>query len=350
MRDALRSLADRLSATDPRAFHVVCLPDFFLDHFVELPAWSSARVEFERIHAQGGGNLQRVPQRFASGGNAANTALALARLGVRAHLVARTSRFGAEVLRESLGATGVDLSRVKSDGDLAITTALEFEGRNVMLSNAGSVARFAFRDLDDNDLTLIEGSDAVLVANWSQNVAGGSDLLVEIAALARAANTLSYVDTGDPSGRAAEIPAFVDGVLAKAPLDVLALNENEMLHYAFADRTGAEGRSELLAVGARLKERFYGTLDLHTSAFAASWPSAGGDVATASTFRVTQRRVTGAGDSWNAGNLLGYLVEAPPVERLLLANAVAAWYISSAEARHPTLAELVELIEARSRE
>ncbi|MHB8605471.1 MAG: hypothetical protein ACYDCK_09465, partial [Thermoplasmatota archaeon] len=102
-------LARTLEGADLAGLHVVCLPDFYLDHFVELPRWDDAVAAMRGVFERGGGNVQNVPQRFAAGGNAANTALALARLGVHAHLVARTSAFGALVLRDTLGAAGVDL-------------------------------------------------------------------------------------------------------------------------------------------------------------------------------------------------------------------------------------------------
>lgn len=345
--DTLRSLANRLDGLDPREFHVVCLPDFFLDHFVELPPWEDAVAEMARIHAQGGGNLQRVAQRFSSGGNAANTALALARLGVRAHLIARTSAFGGDTLRSSLGGAGVDLSRMKTDGELAITTALEFgpARRNVMLSNAGSVADFRFEDLDDNDLTLIEGSDAVLVANWAQCVRGGTGLVSSVARLAAKSGTISYVDTGDPSGRLPDVPTFVDDVLTQEPIGVLALNENELAHYAGARATD---RSDVLASGTTLAERLKGGLDLHTSGFAAAWTNGNPEPAVVETFAVTPRRATGAGDAWNAGNLLGHMAGFEPAERLAAANALAAHYISSPEGRHPNLRDLAEFVRARA--
>ena len=60
----LRALADRLRALDTGALHVVTLPDFFLDHFVTLPAWSTVVPEWQAIHARGGGNILTPGQHF----------------------------------------------------------------------------------------------------------------------------------------------------------------------------------------------------------------------------------------------------------------------------------------------
>src|SRR5206468_3390921 len=139
----LAALAAKLRALDPAQLHVVTMPDFFLDHFVRVPAWEQAMPLWKAVHGQGGGNVPTPQQHFQAGGNAANTALALARLGVSTHLVAQTDAFGLAVLEGSLGRHGVDLKHVRADGRLSVTTALEFQETrpaNVMLSDPGSLA------------------------------------------------------------------------------------------------------------------------------------------------------------------------------------------------------------------
>lgn len=342
----LRALADRLRALDPSRFHVVTLPDFFLDHFVRVPPWSQAEPTWRAVHARGGGNVPTPGQHFQPGGNAANTALALARLGVRVHLVARTSAFGKAYLAETLGRMGVDLTYVRGDGQLAVTTALEFQEdrpANVMLSDPGSVAQYGPEDLDANDWTLLEAADLVLLANWAQNRRGTA--LVE--AVARGASrdgTTTMLDTGDPSVRGAEASAGIaelrDKVLPLRELGVYAMNENELRQVTGrALRTGEE---ELDAAAALATLRPWGTLDLHTARFAASYGSWGR--ALAPTFRVEPLRVTGAGDSWNAGDILGHLAGLPPEDRLALANAVAGLYVSGKDGLSPRLADVVAFL------
>jgi len=340
----LRALAERLRGLDAAAFHVVTLPDFFLDHFVPLPAWDRVVPAWQGVHARGGGNVITPGQHFQAGGNAANSALALARLGVRAHLVTRTSPFGKAYLEQTLGRQGVDLRHARADGELSITTALEFhEGRpsNVMLSDSGSVARFGPESLDANDWTLLEAADLVLVSNWSQDRLGTA-LVEAVCRAARKAKTRTMLDTGDVSSRLADIPELLARVLPLEELDVYALNENELR--LLTGRALASGAEEVAAARALRETRGEGALDLHTARFAATFGPDG--EAVVPTFRVEPLRVTGAGDAWNAGSILGQLAAVDPAERLLLANAVAALYVSGKEGLAPTLADVIAWLDA----
>lgn len=343
----LRALASRLRAVEPARFHVVTLPDFFLDHFVKVGRWSDVSPQWAAVHARGGGNVPTPGQHFQPGGNAANTALALARLGVRVHLVARTSQFGQVYIENTLGRMGVDTRYVRGDGHLAVTTAIEFQEdrpANLMLSDPGSVAQYGPEELDANDWTLLDAADLVLVANWSQNRRGTS--LVE--AVARKAK-LSMLDTGDPSVRGADQPAAVreltTRVLPLPELGVYALNENELRQLVGRDLRGE--RDERAAAKELHARRPEGVLDLHTARFAATYGPSG--EAVAPTFRVEPLRVTGAGDAWNAGDILGHLAGLAPQERLALANAVAGLYVSGKEGVAPTLADVVAFLDSGPR-
>lgn len=341
----LPAFAERLRHVRPEEYHVVTLPDFFLDHFVKVPAWRETLPRWEAVHARGGGNVPTPGQHFQPGGNAANTALALARLGLRTHLVARTSPFGKAYLEQSLAPHGVDMRHVKGDGHLSITTAIEFQDErpsNLMLSDPGSLANYGPEEMDANDWTLVEAADLVLVANWSQN-RRGTALVDAVARAARKSGTWTMVDTGDPSARVADLPELEARVLALAELDVYALNENELRQ--LAGRAVAPGEEEREAARALHRQRQGGTLDLHTARFAATWGPQG--EAWVPTFRVDPIRVTGAGDSWNAGNILGHLAGLPPAERLLLANAVAGLYVSGKEGLAPTLSDVVRFVDSQ---
>lgn len=344
----LRSLADKLRALDASSLHVVTLPDFFLDHFVPLPSWRDAMPSWHGVHGRGGGNVPTPGQHFQPGGNAANTALGLARLGVRTHLVTRTSAFGKAYLEHTLALHGVDTRHVRADGQLSVTTALEFHEdvrpANVMLSDPGSVAQFGPESLDANDWTLLEAADLVLVANWSQNNLG-SALVEAVAKAARKGGALCMVDTGDPSARASDLPELMRRVVTLPELDIFALNENELRQ--LAGRVLAEGEAEVAAARELHKARPHGILDLHTARFAATF-SADGD-AVVPTFRVEPLRITGAGDSWNAGNIVGHLAQLDAAQRLMLANAVAALYISGKEGIAPTMADVIRFLESEPR-
>jgi sugar/nucleoside kinase (ribokinase family) len=126
------------------------LPDFFVDHFVYIKNKDAAIKKISDIYEQNGGNIPNISQNIKQGGNAANTALALQKLGINSHLICKTDKFGFYLLKYFLGRYGVKLTNVKTDGELAITTALEFGDShvNVMMGDTGSVANFSFEYLE----------------------------------------------------------------------------------------------------------------------------------------------------------------------------------------------------------
>lgn len=338
-----RALARRISTLDSRRYHVVTLPDFFLDHFVRAPPWSDCMPRWQAVHDRGGGNVATPGQHLGPGGNAANTALALARLGVRTHLITRTSPFGKVYLDQTLGRAGVDLHHVKADGQLAVTTALEFQDehpRNVMLSDPGSVAEFGPETLDANDWTLIEAADLVLVANWAQN-RRGSDLLEAVVKVAAQGGRRTMVDTGDPSVRGGAVSDLRKRILPLEGLTHYALNENELTQLDGGELPTPKDQQE---AARRLQQEGGGaSFDLHTASYSASYD--GREETIVPTFAVKPQRVTGAGDAWNAGNILGHLAGFDAEARLTLANAVAAFYISGEDGTSPNLTDLVRWLE-----
>ena len=56
-------------------------------------------------------------------------------------------------------------------------------------------------------------------------------------------------------------------------------------------------------------------------------------------------RATGAGDAWDAGNILGDGNGLSGECRLMLANAVAACYLSGSSGAHSTRLELARFVE-----
>ena len=108
-------LVDRLRQIDKDNlldFHVVLCPDFFVDHFLTLGEFEHIFTRIKDVYQQGGGNFPGVSQKIHQGGNAANSALALAQLGITSHLICRTDEFGLHLLNYFLGKNGVDLSCV----------------------------------------------------------------------------------------------------------------------------------------------------------------------------------------------------------------------------------------------
>ena len=127
--------------------------------------------------------------------------------------------------------------------------------------------------------------------------------------------------------------------------DVISLNENEALWYAsYFDRRINERRRKMRPVDlaidcARiLHDNLRTRIDLHTAEYTATFSQ---KECTVQTFDVPIRRVTGAGDTWNAADIYGEIMELDDSHRLLFANAVAACYISNPEGTHPTRDDIV---------
>ena len=187
---------------------------FFLDHFLMLNEFENDFSRIKEILFQGGGNIPGITQKISQGGNSANTALALARLGLSPHLICRTDKLGFHLLEYFLEKNSVDISHVKTDGKLAITTALEFGEKhtNVMIGDTGSVSDFSFDLLDEKDKDLISKADMVCVTTWNLNK-NGTDLAKRVFELAKKHNTRTFFDTGDPSPRKEDIPTLINNVL-----------------------------------------------------------------------------------------------------------------------------------------
>ena len=130
-------------------------------------------------------------------------------------------------------------------------------------------------------------------------------------------------------------------VITSSYLDIFSLNENELnTYYNFVN--DSKKFTKIATKALILKENIKANLDLHTSNFAASFIDYKSYFAPV--FKVKPLKKTGAGDSWNAGNILGYFLNLEPEQRLMLANALAWCYISSYSSAYPDLDELRKFI------
>jgi sugar/nucleoside kinase (ribokinase family) len=282
------------------------------------------------------------------GGNAANTAAALAKLGATVSPIIKTGQLGLHLLEFYLKPLGVDLSHVKVEGDTALTTALEFADKNekvnIMMGDLGSLPKFGPKDLNKADLRLLKEADYACVFNWAP-LKLGTELAETVFNYVKTdGKAKTYYDTGDPSPNKKSIPKLVKKVLSSENLDILSVNENEASQYASQIDPHLRrkvNRESLAKECARILAKHVSTrVDLHTSAFAGSFKK--DDEVIVPSFKVNALRTTGAGDGWNAGNILGDALRLPDSCRLTLANAAAAFYVSSPSAEHASLSEIAD--------
>lgn len=323
-------------------YRAIIMHDFSLDHLVHLDSYEDFDRRARTILSQKGGLLPRSRQTLQQGGCAANAATTLARLGVNTYFITRIDEVGLTLLKFYLEQAGVNISRVKLGGSLALMTALEIgpEKINIMINDADSFGPFGFDDLDAGDLQLIESASLVGVFDWCLNPRG-TDLAGRLFKYLEGKKIITYLDTSDPAPRKAEIPELFERVLAQPGLAYLNVNENELKQYAGSPQA-PDSSSSLLNLARSLKARVPAALNVHTATFAMSVDDSSWQVIP--TYQLFPLRTTGAGDSWNGGNMLGLLLNLEPVERLLLANAVAGYYIVSPVARRPNLDEIMDFV------
>ncbi len=333
---------------------VVVMPDFFLDRLVSLdfdvPRFAELAGE---VVKRKGGSIDSIPQADLRGGNAVNVASALAALDAHVTPIVCTSRHGLEQMRFHLKGSRVDLSHVKVLAKPSVTTALEFQTQagkaNVMLRDLGSLADFGPADLNETDYAMVEDADYMCLFNWAGTRKFGTELAEAVFSRAKKGKGKTYFDTADPTPNEAEIPQLMERVLQTRNVDILSVNENEAVTYAaLLDPAVARKRSgtqlDRLAMEAArvLANRLSARIDLHTTAFAATVKGKREVVVPA--FQVAPLRATGAGDAWDAGNVIGDGAGLSDECRLMLANAVAACYLSDAGGTHPTPQELAGFI------
>jgi len=335
-----------------RGFSVVVMPDFFLDRFI---SYEGDVKDFYKVLSEvagrKGGSINSIRQMDFRGGNAANTAAALAVLGAKVYPILDTSPLGLNLLKYYLQPYGVDLSYVKAEGETSITTAIELIHRkekvNVMMRDLGSLAKFGPSDLTLRDYQLLEEVDYACVFNWAGTQLYGTELArVVFSHVKEKGKGKTYYDTADPTPNRGKISTLVKDVLSTGLVDILSLNENEAVQYAFQldpQRVGELQKGMKLdelakECGRILAQNLTARIDLHATTYAGTFTRDKETIVPA--FKVPVKRITGAGDAWNATNLYADANESSDTLRLTFANAVAAYYISNQRIEHPTLPQL----------
>ena len=339
----------------PQLGRPTILPDFFLDHFVVTGSLDEFIQGLRRLAEQGGGNLTGTSHLIRRGGNSVNTASALLTLGLNPCLIVKTDEQGASLLR-SLVNPQLDLSHLHIDGRLSATVSIEAENRgrrvDLMVSDSGSALDFSYSDLTESDIKAILGSPliALLCLNHNKNAPRlAEDLFSMVHSNSKA---LTFMDMGDPSSNPSIVEPLAKRVVSQGLVDVLGMNENEAGWFARA-LTGdidswhdTPSRPEKWLSAAQLVSHETGVrIDFHTPYFTATIEE---DMITAlPAFDVPVRVTCGAGDAWNAGDIFGTLAGLEAKNRLLLSNSLAAMYVSSSSAVHPTREALIQFLKGK---
>jgi len=355
LTDDLEEL-QRFLKSDFKDFNVVVMPDFFLDRLLSLnyDAKTFSAIVGD-VTRRKGGSIDGIEQTELRGGNAINTASALAMLGVETIPIVCTSKLGLQFIKFWLKQHGVNFSHIKTLEKPSITTAMEFKTENgkvnVMLRDVGALTDFGSHNLNSDDFRVIENADYVCVFNWAGTRSFGTELARTVFRRVKIKGRgKTYYDTADPTPNKEKIPELAKNVLQSRYVDMLSVNENEAICFASqisneAKELGKSLRLDKLAMeSARILSTYLlARVDLHTTSFSATFTKNRDTVVPA--FQVPVLRATGAGDAWNAGNIFGDAYRLSDSCRLALANAIAAYYISNKNGAHPTRKQLIKFFE-----
>jgi ribokinase len=329
---------------------IVVMPDFFVDRIIKL---GSKEEFFNSINDKarlGGGSIRGVPTADIKGGNAANVAYCLAKLGVRVALFTMADDIGAAILRQTFSRFGENVNLLVTSGRHGSTTAFELLNErdvmvNIMISDVGDNSKFGPDMVNSTDhLNYLKNSDAAVVVNWGSNLKGTQ--LAEHA-FKNSPRSLHFIDPADIETRKED---FRDSLKSIADFtDVLSINESE--YNSLAEVAGLEHlelKSEdivdhIKSAVRQLAEKIGISVDLHTRKGAA-W-SNGKETSFVRAIKVDVKTLTGAGDSWDSADILGYLAGLNATERLTFANATVSLYLRSQNAEPPTSNEVFELLE-----
>jgi len=222
------------------------------------------------------------------GGSAANTAYALAKLGAKVHFYGAVGRdMLGDFCESELKSAGVHTHMVKVDAPTGTTSAVEWEGTRTMFTYRG-----ANEFLDRYHITP-RGSWLHISGYWHLE-----RLRPHIGELLRSAKDRGLVtsfDVGSWSKDWGEAK-YILNAIRKGYLDYLFVNEREIV-----ELTGRELETAVEML------RKYTTIGLHMGRKGAKIIGKDFVVYTPAVEGITVRYTTGAGDTWNAGFIWGFL-------------------------------------------
>jgi ribokinase len=327
---------------------IVVMHDFFVDRIIRLESKENLFGALSEKAKVGGGSVRGIPTTDVKGGNAVNVAYCLAKLGAKVSLFTVADEMGSIMIRQAFSQFGDKVTLRIANGRSGLTTCFEFPHEdtrvNVMVSDIGDNERFGPEMISSEaDRTILKNADGVMVVNWATNISGTE--LAEFS-FKNSPSAFHFLDPADIETRKHD---FRDSLAKLSGLtDCLSINENEC--NSLADALGF-GRvlgsvysvEEVKKAAKRISESVGISTDLHTKVGAA-W-SNGKESAFAHTIKVDAKRLTGAGDTWDAADIIGYLAGLHPQERLLFANCCASLYIRDPNGEPPSMNKAFELIE-----
>ncbi|NBB78572.1 MAG: hypothetical protein GVY36_03900 [Verrucomicrobia bacterium] len=337
--------------------------DGFVDETYEIVEERKSQTDFSTMQnlrmfgellverADGGVGVELVPKRRCEGGFGVNTARLAGVLGLNPVL---PGLYGKNEIDPAFDEFK-DSCRLYSLGDPALTIALEFNDGKVLMSNLEAVSNLTWDDFEEffgpeKLHEMFSGVDILGLGYWSltadfDNLFKGFMKQYESLEPPRR----MFFDFADIKKKSSE--SFMESLQlitsynAKIPM-TLSLNEHEV--FELFSRTGIEcsdrsPASVATALTTARQKIGFDELIVHTPEFAAASSTDDGEAHALQERQTEVVRSAGAGDSFNGGYICASLGEIPIKERLVIANAATAYFVTHAAA--PTKEALVTQIE-----
>ena len=328
------TIFDKINDAQCNNKSITVLHDFFIDRIIKIKNIDEFFICIKEKAKYGGGSIRGIPTTQIEGGNAVNIAYCLGKLGFDVDLFTITD----DSSHMNLKYFFKDLPKVKlhlSNGKPGYTTSLEIQNcidlnnSNIMISDVGENSDFGSDRLNSpDDKEILVNSDAVILVNWASNWKG-TELLKHV--FKNSPKALHFVDPADIQTRSKEFCTLLRD--PNNMIDILSINENECNSLLFEldlkniYLSKKYNRNNIEIAIKELAKQLGVFIDLHTRYGCAC--SYGDEVYFEYNIKNTiLRNLTGAGDSWDAADIIGHLIELPPQERLFFSNVFASLYIS----------------------
>ncbi|MDQ8194554.1 PfkB family carbohydrate kinase [Coraliomargarita sp. SDUM461004] len=340
--------------------------DGFVDETYEIVEERKSLTEFTAIEhlkqfgellvdrADGGVGVELVPKRRCEGGFGINSGRIAAILGLKPRLPGLYGKANIDPAFAEFEA----ICELHSLGDPALTIAIEFGDGKLLMTNLEAVSSLTWADFEQHFSQeqlkeLFSDVDLLGLGYWSLT----ADFDGFFQGFMKQYETLTpprrmFFDFADIKKKSSESFVkslkLIESYNSKIPM-TFSLNEHEVLE--LCSRIGIE-RPELnpATIGASLKiarEKIgFDELVVHTPEFAAASSAADGEAYAIQERQTNVIRSAGAGDSFNGGYMCASLGDLPIKERLVMANAATAFFVTHATG--PTKEELIAQIEKAS--
>jgi ribokinase len=329
---------------------IVIMADFFVDRIIKLNSKQELLDIIYRMAELGAEAIPGILTYERAGGKAVNVAHCLAKLGIEVTLLTIANKIGLDIIKDTFSSVEDKVNLHIKSGRQGYNTAFEFldEISKVFLSDVGDNNKFAPEMVSsEDDLRILKDAAVVVLADWSSNSLG-TELAHHI--FKNSKKAIHFIDPGDIQKRKKDVPNLLS-VIREAK-GILSVNENEFdsilnaLNFdsSFLKIKGIEKKNieEYLK---RFAQKVGISIDLHAKEYTAC--SNGNYTSFFPIRRVHVRNLVGAGDSWDAADITGYLAGLNPRERLIFSNMYCSLYISNPKSEFGTMNEVIQLLKSQ---